>query len=109
MDDQKRQRLEAAGFAVGDAGDFLNLTSAEAELVELKVTLSQLVKQKRAASNLSQNALAEKMNSSQSRVAKIEAGDPSVSLDLMIRALFSTGTPRQEIAKAILTTSEVAR
>ena len=108
MDDQKRQRLETAGFAVGDAGDFLNLTSAEAELVELKVTLSQLVKQKRAASNLSQNALAEKMNSSQSRVAKIEAGDPSVSLDLMVRALFSTGTTRQEIAKAILTTSDVA-
>ncbi len=102
MDISKRQRLEAAGYAVGDAGDFLGLSKAEAELVELKVKLSQLVKQKRANSNQSQNTLAEKMKSSQSRVAKIEAGDPSVSLDLMFRALFSTGTTRQEIAKAIL-------
>ena len=102
MDSEKRKRLEAAGWAVGDASDFLELTPAEAELVELKVKLALLVKKQRKIHNLSQNALAKKMGSSQSRVAKIESGDPSVSLDLIIRALLTTGATRQELAQAII-------
>ena len=101
MDSEKRKRLEAAGWAVGNASDFLGLNSAEAELVELKVQLALLVKERRKIHNLSQNALAKKMGSSQSRVAKIESGDPSVSLDLIVRALLTSGVTRQELAQAI--------
>ena len=101
MDSEKRKRLEAAGWAVGDASDFLELTPAEAELVELKVQLALLVKEQRKIRNISQNALAQKMGSSQSRVAKIESGDPSVSLDLIFRALLTSGVTRQELAQAI--------
>ena len=101
MDSEKRKKLEAAGWAVGDASDFLGLSSAEAELVELKVKLALLVKQKRKIQNLSQTALADLMGSSQSRVAKIESGDPSVSLDLIFRALLTSGVTRQELAEVI--------
>ena len=102
MDSEKCKRLQAAGWVVGDASDFLELTPAEAELVELKVQLALLVKKQRKMHNLSQDALAKKMGSSQSRVAKIESGDPSVSLDLIIRALLTVGTTRQELAQAII-------
>ena len=102
MDIEKRKRLEVTGWAVGDAGDFLHLSSAESELVELKTRLALLAKKQRKANNLSQDALAQKMGSSQSRIAKIESGDPSVSLDLIVRALLTTGTTRQELARAIV-------
>ena len=101
MDAEKRKRLEAAGWAVGNTSDFLGLTPAEAELVELKIQLALLVKEQRKIHDLSQDALAQKMGSSQSRVAKIESGDPSVSLDLIFRALLNTGATRQDLAKAI--------
>ncbi|MEO0015386.1 MAG: hypothetical protein RLZZ535_3775 [Cyanobacteriota bacterium] len=102
MDAGKRKRLEAAGWTVGNTSDFLELTSAETELVELKVQLALLVKELRKNKNLSQNALAKKMGSSQSRIAKIESGDPSVSLDLIVRALLTSGATRQELAQVIM-------
>lgn len=102
MDSEKRKRLEASGWTVGDASDFLGLTAAEAELVELKVKLALFAKEQRNNQNLSQDALAKKMGSSQSRIAKIESGDPSVSLDLIVRALLTTGTTRQELARVIM-------
>ena len=101
MDIEKRKRLENAGWIVGDAKDFLNLSPAESELVELKTRLALFAKKQRKANNLSQDTLAKKMGSSQSWVAKIESGDPSVSLDLIIRALLTTGITRQELAEAI--------
>lgn len=102
MDAEKRKRLEAAGWTVGNTSDFLGLTPAEAELVELKTRLALFAKEQRKAHNLSQDALAKKMGSSQSRVAKIESGDPSVSLDLIVRALLTTGATRQELAQVIM-------
>ena len=102
MDADKRMRLESAGWAVGDASNFLGLTEAEAELVELKTRLALFAKEQRKMSNMSQDALAKKMGASQSRVAKIESGDPSVSLDLIVRALLTSGVTRQELAQVIV-------
>ena len=87
---------------VNDYSDFLGLSRHEAQLVELKVNLALLVKEQRKRHNLSQNDLAKKMGSSQSRVAKIESGDPSVSLDLIVRALLTSGATNKELAKAIV-------
>lgn len=105
MDAEKLKRLKTAGLAVGDASDFLKLTPAETELVELKVRLALFAKEQRKVNNLSQDALAKMMGSSQSRVAKIESGDPSVSLDLIVRALLTSGTTRQELAEVIMGSS----
>ncbi len=102
MDNKKRQKLRANDWNVGNTKDFLGLTTAETELVELKTKLALLAKQKRKQQNLSQEALAKLMGSSQSRVAKIESGDPSVSLDLIFRALLTAGATRQELGQAII-------
>jgi DNA-binding XRE family transcriptional regulator len=101
MDNIKRKKLEAAGWKVGTVDEFLGLSTPESELIELKLALSRQLKQLRSEKQLTQEDLAKIMESSQSRIAKIEAGDASVSLDLIIRAIFSTGATREDIAKAI--------
>ena len=105
MDPAKRQRLEAAGWTVGDASDFLGLSPEEAAFIELKLALSKRLKQQRESQQLTQEALAKRIKSSQSRVAKMEAGDPSVSLDLLVRTLLSVGATAQDIAEAIQNTA----
>jgi DNA-binding XRE family transcriptional regulator len=102
MDRKKRDRLTDAGWRVGDAAEFLDLSAEEAEFVELKLALSSALKERRSERGLSQNALAERIGSSQSRIAKMEASDPTVSLDLLIRGLLATGASKKDIASAIV-------
>lgn len=101
MDKAKRKKLESAGWRVGSAVDFLGLSEDEAAFVELKLALSEELRTRREDQGLTQGALARKLGSSQSRVAKMEASDPSVSMDLLIRGLLATGATRREIASAI--------
>jgi DNA-binding XRE family transcriptional regulator len=101
MDAAKRQRLEKAGWSVGTTAEFLGLSPEESAFIELKLSLSKRIKQFRINQQLSQQALAERIKSSQSRVAKMEAGDPSASVDLLIRTLLSVGATRKDIAEAI--------
>lgn len=101
MDAKKRKRLEKAGWSVGDAADFLNLAPEEAALVEMRVALSRSLRARRLAAGLTQTTLAKQLGSSQSRVAKLEAADPSVSLELLIRALLAVGANRKDVASAL--------
>ena len=101
MDTKKKKRLEASGWRVGSATDFLELDDAEAALVEMKLALSDFVRHMRAKARLTQSTLAQLLNSSQSRVAKLEAGDPSVSIDLLIRAAFAAGASRAQVARVL--------
>jgi ribosome-binding protein aMBF1 (putative translation factor) len=100
MSNSKLKRLTAAGWKVGTTRDFLGLTEQETALVEVKLSLIDALKKSRQKHRLSQIDLAQRIGSSQSRVAKIEAGDPSVSLDLIVRALIATGATQSEIRKA---------
>ena len=101
MKSTKRVRLGAHGWRVGSAAEFLELTPEEAAFVETKLALSRCVRRRRAAQNVSQAALAKRLKSSQSRVAKMEAADATVSVDLLLRALFALGAKRRDIAVAI--------
>ncbi len=101
MDARKRRRIEAGGWRVGSAAEFLGLTQAESDLIEMRVALAMKVRAWRVRARLTQKALAHRLESSQSRVAKLEGGDPSVSLDLLVRAAFAAGASRLEVAKAI--------
>ena len=101
MDAKKRKRLEAGGWTVGDTAGFLKLTSEEAALVEMRLALSRSLRERRLAAGLTQTALAKQLGSSQSRVAKLEAGDPSVSLELLIRGLLAVGASRKDVAHAL--------
>jgi len=98
MDENKRKALEEAGWRVGSADEFLGLTPEEAAYVDLKLTLANSLRARRQAQHLTQVELAQRLQSSQSRVAKMEAGDPSVSLDLLIRSLFALGTTQEDLA-----------
>lgn len=101
MKKDKKTRLERAGWRVGTVREFLGLSKAEEALVELKLTLSRGLKERRARRKLTQAELARLLKSSQSRVAKMEAGDPSVSLDLLIRSLLAMGATQKELAQVI--------
>jgi predicted XRE-type DNA-binding protein len=101
MNTSKKVRLQRAGWAVGDAAKFLNLTPQEAQFVELKLALAAGVRQLRERRGMTQAALAEQLGSSQSRIAKMEAADRSVTVDLMMRSLLAIGATPGEIAKLI--------
>ncbi len=101
MDKNKKRQLEAKGYKVGDAEDFLGLSAEESAYIDLKMALAQALAQRRKRRRLTQVELARKLNSSQSRVAKMEKGDPSVSVDLLVKALLAMGATRRSIAKAI--------
>lgn len=108
MDKAKRKRLEARGWQVGTASDFLGLSPEEAALVEMRVRLSQALRTRREAQGLSQIALAKRLRSSQSRVAKMEAADPTVSTDLLLRGLVALGATPRDIARVLGRDSGVA-
>jgi phage-related protein len=101
MRDDKRKRLEARGWKVGTTRDFLDLTPDEEAYVELRLRLAHGLKQRRLRRNLTQTEFAKVVRSSQSRVAKMEIGDPTVSLDLLIRSLLALGASRKDVAKLI--------
>ncbi len=101
MELTKRQKLEAAGWKIGTTADFLQLSSEEVELIEIRLSLSKSLKKLRKNKQLSQQELAKDISSSQSRVAKMEAGDPSVSIDLLIKSLLALGAARKDIAAVI--------
>lgn len=101
MKRDKKARLERAGWVVGDAAQFLNLSAQEERFVDLKLALAAGVREFRERKGLTQAALAKRLGSSQSRVAKIEAADSSVSLDLLMRSLLTIGATTSEIARLI--------
>lgn len=101
MNEQKRKKLEANGWRVGTVAEFLNLTPEDEAIIELRLALSRALKRTRLASNMTQAGFAKKLHSSQSRVAKMEAGDPSVSFDLLIRNLLVAGVDRKGLSEII--------
>ena len=101
MKNNKRARLQARGWRVGSAADFLGLSAEEAAFVETKLALSQSLRKRRTAQNMSQTALAKRLRSSQSRVAKMEAADATVSIDLLLRGLFALGAKPRDVAAAL--------
>jgi len=101
MHKRKKQGLEAKGWKVGSAREFLGLSDQEAAYVELRLRLAESLRLRRQRRKLSQSDLAKMLHSSQSRVAKMEGGDPSVSLDLLVRSLLALGASDRDLARAI--------
>ncbi len=101
MSKKKKKNLESKGYKVGSVEEFLGLSTEESEYIELKLALSQALAKRRKQKKLTQAQLAKMLKSSQSRVAKIEKGDPSVSVDLLVKSLLAMGANKKSIAKAI--------
>ncbi|MCA9415505.1 MAG: helix-turn-helix domain-containing protein [Candidatus Omnitrophica bacterium] len=102
MDKEKAKKLEMRGWKIGDASDFLGLTQEESVYVDLKVALALKLRDQRKRKRLTQTALAQAIGSSQSRIAKMEAGDPTVSLDLLVKSLLTLGLTGKEIGETLI-------
>jgi DNA-binding XRE family transcriptional regulator len=101
MDKDKQARLERAGWRAGDAADFLGLREQERAFVELKLALADYLREVRTANSWTQSQVARRLGSSQSRVAKMEAADASVSVDLLLKSLLTLGASREEVGNVI--------
>jgi predicted XRE-type DNA-binding protein len=99
MKRSKRKRLKKAGWEVGTTQQFLGLSAEEAELIEIKLALARSLKERRLARRFTQHQLAHRLGSSQSRIAKLEAADVTVSIDLLVRSLLALGVSRREVGR----------
>jgi len=97
----KRDKLTSKGWKVGSAAEFLGLSPEEEALIELRLRLAQGLRARRTRQRMTQAQLAAAIRSSQSRVAKMEAGDPTVSLDLLVRSLLTLGASSTDVGKII--------
>ena len=101
MRSDKRRKLERAGWAIGDAADFLRLSDDERRFIETKLALAAGLRQWREHLGLTQTEVAKRFGSSQSRVAKMEAADSTVTTDLLLRSLYRLGAERRDIARLL--------
>ena len=108
MNKAKKRRLMKKGWIVGDTQKFLGMTDEEMAYIELKLAFSKRLRERRVKERITQAQLAKQIKSSQSRVAKMEAGDPSVSIDLLIRSLIALGASRKELAR-VITASNIVK
>ena len=104
MRESKRKKLESKGWKLGSAKDLLGLSDQEEMYIELRLKLAEGLKARRRANGVTQIELAQTIRSSQSRVAKMEAGDPTVSLDLLVKSILALGTSNRELAAIIART-----
>ena len=101
MREGKSKKLLAKGWKTGNAKDFLGLSTEEESYIELRLKLADGLKARRRSKGVTQVELAASLKSSQSRVAKMEAGDPTVSLDLLVKSLLALGASNRELAAII--------
>ena len=101
MDKKRKQQREEKGFRVGSAADFLELTPEEEAYIDIRLDISNMVQSQRGKRGWTQDQLARAIGSSQSRIAKLEGGDPGISMDLMIKALLRLGTSKKQIGKLL--------
>lgn len=101
MDKRKKEMLNKKGWKVGTVAEFLDLSAEEFAYIEMKLALSEKLKERRLHKKLTQAQLAKAIDSSQSRVAKMEAGDPTVSIDLLVKSLLALGVTKKELGRTI--------
>lgn len=101
MHSSRRKRLEAKGWTIGSAKEFLGLSPEEEAYIEIKLRLSETFRTHRVRRKMTQSDAAALLNSSQSRVAKMEAGDPSVSLDLLVRFILALGVSGKGLVQSL--------
>ena len=106
MNEEKKARLAANGWKTTTVQEFLNLSPEEIKYIELKLALSRALRALREQRMMTQTAFAERIGSSQSRVAKMEKGDPTVSLDLLIKSLFALDVTSDDLGQVITTYGE---
>lgn len=87
------------GWIEGSVQDLLGLSDDEVAIVEMRVRLARRVRELRCAHGLTQRELAERIRSTQPRVARMEQA--GASLEMLIRALFALGANRKAIGRLL--------
>ena len=101
MNKSKKAKMIKKGWNLGSVEDFLDLSEEEVAYIEMKLALSEKLKNRRIRKKITQAEFARLIHSSQSRIAKMEAGDPTVSIDLLIKSLLALGVSKKELARSI--------
>jgi ribosome-binding protein aMBF1 (putative translation factor) len=99
MHRSKQKRLESKGWKVASTKEFLGLSPQEEAYIEIKLKLADTLRNQRLKRRMTQADLAKAIKSSQSRVAKMEAGETSVSLDLLVRTLLALGAHSKNVTR----------
>jgi DNA-binding XRE family transcriptional regulator len=102
MRKEKATKLKKAGWKVGTASDFLRLSQEESALIDMKISLSKKFVTLRKSSKLTQVQAAKVLHTSQSRIAKMESGDPSVSIDLLIKGMVGLGASKRIVGQTLV-------
>jgi DNA-binding XRE family transcriptional regulator len=100
MERGKRKKLEKSGYEVGSVNEFLELSEAEVAYLDIRIQLGSLVREYRKKHHLTQTELAVELGTSQSRLAKMESGDPSTSIDLLVKSLLKLGITKKALGHA---------
>ena len=101
MHKRKKKKLAKKGWKTGSVAEFLDISAEESAYIEMKLALSEKLRERRQRKKLTQAGLAKAIESSQSRVAKMEAGDPTVSIDLLVKSLLALGVSKKELGRTI--------
>ncbi len=109
MDATKKSNLEKRGWKVGTVRELLDLSAGEERFIEIKLALARRLSELRKGRHFSQEEVAKRIGSSQSRVAKMEAGDRSVSVDLLLRSLLALGATGKDLGKVLSASSDGPR
>ena len=100
MDAKKKRRLEAAGWRVGSVQDFLGLSDAELEIIDMHVRLIDEIKRRLRARGVSQAALAKELGTSPARLSNMLAGK-EVSADALVRTLLVLGATPKDVGRVV--------
>ena len=87
------------GWSEATVAEFLELTSAEETIVEMRVRISRAAREKRAELGISQRELAKRMGTQQPHVSDIENG--IATLETMIRAYLALGGTAKKVGGMI--------
>ena len=99
MGTAKKERLAEAGFKETTVQEFLDLSDADMEIINLKIKLGRLLKKLRKQNKITQAQLAKLTKTNQARIARIENADKSVSFEAILMSLYSLGAKKKDIAK----------
>src|SRR5262245_26622057 len=96
MNERKRLRLERAGWRSGTVQQFLGLTDAAAAYIETSVLLAAALRAVRRRRRMSLGVAARTIGTTTAAVGKLEAGNPSATIDELLGALLALGiSPRR--------------
>lgn len=95
------KRRKGKSWVETDVEEMLGLTPEDLVIVEFRTALAVALQQARKRRKLTQEAAAELIGTSQAQVSKMEAGQSSITIDRLIKALAALGVSRPTILKAL--------